>query len=228
MRKLLLTGLVAICLMAAAPGMASASIFTFDLNELLGMAQVHVNGQGDLDSKVSLPDGIQFIGDIYDGTPQWRSIQIGYDKTGVYGQRWGDLSGYDGYALSFKNVNQQEWIFNTYMNTGYTDAPWSEQDAFYQGTWTSLLPGESASILVDFAGADTWINGSNSFGPVANLNHISSIGFMVAFNDPNNVYGTNLYQGDDYHVLVSPVPEPMTMMLFGSGLLGLVGLRKKA
>ena len=210
MRKILwvlvLAGLIAL------PMSVQAATFTFDQPQLLGMGLAWDNGgKGDLDSgfPIALGDGAYFVGDVFDGTPQFRSIGIGYP--------WptsppiNDLSGYDSYSLKFTNLNNQIWKVNLYMNTGWIDAPFSEADQFSQNGWTALAPGNSAYLTLDFAG-------------VNNLNHVTNIGFQVAFDDPTAVAG--IYGGDKYHLAVN-VPEPMTLLLLGFGLVGIAGMRKK-
>lgn len=82
--------------------------------------------------------------------------------------------------------------------------------------WMSLLPGEP------IAGADiapgTSLNGFSFTSDV----RLASLSFDVYLTDPNPPYDPNLYSGN-----TASVPEPSTILLLGSGLAGLVGLRKR-
>jgi len=201
-------------------GAANAAYFSPSLSQLLAMGLAWDNGGlGDLDGGYptlnDTADAALFVGDIYDGTPQFRSIGLGYAWPPPAELQ--DLSGYDGYALTFTNVNNQSWYVNLYMNTGWTDSPYNETDNFYQNGWYELAVGESVTLYIDF----------DALG-VENQNHVTNIGFQIAFNG-GEIEGTEpvLYQGDKYHMEVSTVPIPGAVWLLGSGLAGLVGLRRK-
>jgi hypothetical protein len=75
--------------------------------------------------------GVQFAGNLsYNG-----GSGSGF-ATGGIGYPWptsppvSDLSTYDGVAMTFVNTNNSDWLVNVYMNTGWTDAPYSETDNY--------------------------------------------------------------------------------------------------
>jgi parallel beta-helix repeat protein len=103
-----------------------------------------------------------------------------------------DFSGYSRYCMLFTNVGTTTLKVNLKMNTGWTGAPWGrpENDTFWQNSWTTIAPGESRFVTLDFWSAEVYNAGDDpqaewrySDGTsgviVRRLDEVSDIGFQV-------------------------------------------------
>ncbi|MBW2140028.1 MAG: VPLPA-CTERM sorting domain-containing protein [Deltaproteobacteria bacterium] len=188
-------------------GAVGATVFSPSQSQLLGMTLAWDNGgEGTLHTgyPTAYGTGAQFVGDIFvDSGDGFYSIGIGY------AWQWPfpipSLSGCTSYELNITNINDDDWDVNLYMNTGYVD--WGETNNFYQNGWATISPGQTAHLVLDF-----------STEGAINLNHITNLGFQIA---------TDREFGDQYNLVASTVPIPGAIWLLGSGLFGLIGLRRK-
>jgi hypothetical protein len=119
-----------------------------------------------------------------------------------------DLSTFDTFSLVLCNDNDDDWILNLSINTGFTDSPWSEPDNYYESAWTTIAAKSCALLTLDLTS-------------VANLDHVSRLSINIAgnmdgggSNDPSNP--------DIFHVSAAPVPAPGAILLgcIGTGLVG--------
>jgi hypothetical protein len=250
MRKTVLSMMVVVGLLAL-PMIAKADTFTLNEDALLMLWGVFENpestGSGSTDlfkleaTSYGTKDPLKYLGTTFQGSVGFvgniLSPTLGdFAQMGIGANFWGasstgsgaktaqvigaalgtgptnDLSMFDEYALTLYNDNDDVWWVNIFLNTGYTDSPWNEPNNFYQNGWTAVAPGTGVTLSIDLSG-------------VANLNHVTNIGFQVGGNMGKS--GTDPSDPDVFHVSVAPVPEPGTLMLLGSGLVGLAVFRKK-
>jgi hypothetical protein len=196
-----------------------ALYFSPDQTAIFGMSKTWDAGgtTSEDPTKALVGGGVRFSAEMQygDGSGDgWASQGVGYGWPPPAALQ--DLSGYDGYTLTFLNTNNSSWFVNLYMNTGWTDPPNNEPDNYYENGWTELLPGVSTTIVLDFTAEGA-----------VNLNHVTNIGFEIGANLDEYPYSSpnNPSNPDTYHIDVTPVPEPALLSLLGLG--GLLIRRKK-
>ncbi len=181
--------------------------------------------------------GAKFVGDLVN--QGWAQMQIGANYWGIpFGGSAGDaptnmalglgsLAGYDAFGLNFYNYDENPWKYNLYFNVGYTGS--GEADYYVQGNWTEVAGGQNSGLILDFTNAQVWGGGYNG-GSVdlfsitgLNLAHISNIGFAIGANVPQD----GMFPDYTFETIVTPVPEPASMLLLGPALLGLIRFKKK-
>jgi len=189
------------------------------------------------------------------GTGTWASGQVGWSMyRGATDNYWGEpidpvsaddtlpsayynLSDYDSFTVSFHNevfgpVEEGDVdhavMVALFINTGWTDPGFDEEDHYYQSDWVWAFPCDNLILDLDFSNAIVgWDNnGDPIYGSIENLGHVSSIGMTL---------GSNLYNGNNwgiadetgFKVCVDTIPAPGAILLGGIGV-ALVGwLRRR-
>jgi len=152
----------------------------------------------------------------------------------------GDLRSFADYTMYFYNKNPYDLDISLIMNTGFTGpsaVPSNDlrNDTFWSSDWITLNPYTAQSINLDFNNAIAY-NGEDNPLPhgsypddggyytiqrVWDLQEVSNIGFQIKKLGELSGSNSSLVVGS------SPIPVPTTIVLLGSGLIGLAGFRRR-
>lgn len=202
MKKLL----IAVLLLAlSVPGIASALTYSPTVADIAGWTNL---GGSSTENTFEAPQvgttKVKFGGVIYGETTE---PSLGYIGIGEIFSTPLDLSGYSEYGLRIFNGNESVWDYALFVSDG-TNTAYSVPNP------TPIVNQTGATLLLDLttSGLD--------------LDNIVALGFKISQIVP---IPAEEFDDRDYETIVSPVPEPGTMLLLGAGFLGLAiyGKRRK-
>ncbi|MGB2998916.1 MAG: PEP-CTERM sorting domain-containing protein [Phycisphaerae bacterium] len=184
-------------------------------------------------------DGKMGTGDLW---PTNSAAGFGWDS--VLGH-WTSLAAYDSYRMNVKYVSgpaDSTVNVSLFLNTGLTGLSGdpsndSTNDTFWAGPWTEFSLGQTATLVLDFSGAEAWhiednkephtgwddptVSDGDSYAiNERDRNEITNIGLQVADFDGNVL-------GEGQVVLHLNVPEPATLGLMVAGGAGLLVRRRR-
>jgi len=233
--KRLITICAAVLMVFAMNSVASATLWEIKDAGLQDTTNFATEWGGTLNSRSDITGkdpgtqfNITFTGDVN----SWQKIGIGdgfdlpSNNSGIVAATGnsGDLSAYDSYVMTIRNPNTSGWFMaNIFVNSGWTDSPWSMTNQYVENTWTWIGPGSQATLTLDLT--TLGLTDGTYISPAEDRRKwITNIGLQI---------GTNMGSGD-YKMPsctafnVDIIPEPATIALLGLGALSLLRGKRRA
>ena len=227
MKRLLIAAIV-LGFAASTAGATSVSISPTELDDLY---EVKDNPVGN--ATVTQTSGASYDVVLTGSNGTFSQAQVGMDFPDTYNWGYGDLSGNDSFVLGITNdepTGGDNILVNLFINTGWTDSPWSMTDQYNENTWDWIAPGETKWFTLDISSLGTTTNYEPEPDETVNrIEWVSALGFNVGTNIlDTEVDAYDISSGETLSLTV--VPEPISMVMLGAlgaGMLGARGIRRR-